>query len=115
MKKTTWSPAKFQMGLARTSRAPLSRLAPKKAVDTAVTILDLVVGGSLAVALYTVVSPRSVLPNTPIVGAHPEAALILGLLASGTYWFATGENVTALSGAAATAFIYGLAKIAFQQ
>lgn len=113
--KKNWSPAKLSMGLARTSRPPLSRLTGKKTADTAATILDLIVGGTLAVGLYTVVSPRSVLPNTPTVGAHPEAALILGLIASGAYWFATGENVTAVSGAAATAFIYGLSKLAFKQ
>jgi hypothetical protein len=112
--KKSWSPGKLQMGLARTSRPALARLANKKAVDTTTTILDLLVGGTLAVGMYTIISPRSVLPNTP-VGAHPEAALIVGLLASGAYWFTTGENVTALSGAAATAFIYGLSKIAFGQ
>lgn len=110
--KKSWSPAKFGMGLARTSRPALSRLVPKKAETATRTILDLIVGGSLAVALYTVVSPRSVLPNTP-VGAHPEAALILGLLASGTYWFVTGENVTSAAGATSTVFLYGLSKLAF--
>lgn len=112
--KKSWSPVKLSMGLTRTSRAPLSRLVPKKAETTTRTIVDLIVGGGLAVAMYTVVSPRSVLPNTP-VGAHPEAALILGLLASGTYWFVTGENVTSISGAASTVFLYGLSKLAFKQ
>lgn len=113
--KKSWSPAKFQMGLARQSTAPLSRLVPKRASETTQTILDLIVGGTLAVGLYTVVSPRSVLPNTPTVGAHPEAALIAGLVASGGYWFATGENVKAVSGAAAVVFLYGLSKLAFNQ
>lgn len=54
------------------------------------------------------------LPNTPTIGAHPEAALILGLLASGTYWFVTGENVTSAAGAASTVFLYGLSKLAFK-
>lgn len=51
--KKSWSPAKLSMGLARTSRPALSRLVPKKAATTTHTILDLIVGGSLAVAKYT--------------------------------------------------------------
>lgn len=104
----------MQMGLARQSTAPLSRLVPKKALDTTQIALDLAVGSMLAVGLYSIVSPRCIMPNTP-VASRPETALILGLLASGAYWFATGENVTAASGAAATAFIYGFCKLGFGQ
>ncbi len=107
-----WSPAKMQMGLARQSPALLEKLVGKKVKDSTGVVLDLAVGGLLAVGLYTIVSPRCIMPYTP-VASHPEAALILGLLASGAYWFATGENVVSLSGAASTAFIYGLCKIGF--
>ncbi len=115
MKKSTWTPAKLGLGLSRQTKPPLQRLVPKGALNTTQTIVDLLVGGTLAVGLYTVVSPRSVLPNTPTVGAHPEAALIAGLVASGGYWFVTGENVQAVSGAAAVLFLYGLSKLAFNQ
>lgn len=115
MNKKTWAPHKVQMGLARQSKPVLAKLIPKGALNKTGTVIDLIAGGMLAVGLYTVISPRSVLPNTPTVGSHPEAALILGLLASGAYWFATGENVMAVSGASATVFIYGLSKIAFGQ
>lgn len=113
--KRTWAPAKLVMGLSRQMKPPLSKLASKGVQNTTQTMVDLLVGGTLAVGLYTVVSPRSVLPNTPTVGARPEAALIAGLVASGGYWFVTGENVQAISGAAATLFIYGLSKLAFNQ
>jgi hypothetical protein len=112
IKAAGWSP--IQMGLARTSKPALSRLVPKKALASTKVILDMGVGGMLAIGLYTLVSPRCILPNTP-VASHPEAALILGLLASGAYWFATGENVTSVSGAAATAVIYGMCKLGFGQ
>src|SRR5476651_115348 len=113
-KAVNYKPARVQMGLARQSDAPLRKLVSKKALSSTQVVLDLVVGGTLAIGLYTVVSPRCIMPNTP-VASHPEAALILGLLLSGSYWFATGENVTSLSAAAATAFIYSMCKLGFSQ
>lgn len=113
-KGVAWSPARMQMGLARQSKPPLGRLVSKSTLDSTKVVIDLGVGGMLAIGLYTIVSPRCIMPNTP-VASHPEAALILGLLASGAYWFATGENVTSLSGAAATTFLYGMCKLGFSQ
>lgn len=113
-KMKAYSPARIQMGLVRQSKPPLGRLMSKKALDSTNVVLDLAVGSMLAVGLYTIVSPRCIMPNTP-VASHPEAALILGLLASGAYWFASGENVTSLSGAVATTFIYGLCKLGFNE
>ncbi len=109
-----WKPARMQMGLSRTSDAPLRKLVSKKALSSTQVVLDLAVGGFLATGLFAIVSPRCILPSTP-VASHPEAALVLGLLASGAYWFATGQNVTSISGAVSTAFIYGLCKVGFSQ
>lgn len=114
MKHVKWSPAKIQMGLVKQTRAPLSKLVSKKTLDSTQVGLDLAVGALLSIGLYTIVSPRCIMPNTP-VASHPEAALVLGLLSSGVYWFATGENVTSVSGAVSTAFIYGLCKLGFDQ
>lgn len=109
-----WSPSKIQMGLSTTARPPLGRLVGKKTLASTQVVLDLVAGGFFATGLYAMVSPRCIMPNTP-VASHPEAALLIGLLASGAYWFATGQNVTAVSGAVSTAFIYGLCKLGFSQ
>lgn len=111
-----WAPMGLgKVKLERSSRPVLAKFAPKRGVDTAGKVADLVLGGALATAVYTVISPGSLLPNTPTVGKHPEAALALGLGLSGAFWLTTGGNVVAVSGAASTAFLYALSKIAFGQ
>lgn len=110
--QSRWAPMKYQMGLDRTVKAPISGLKPSKRTTESINIVtDVIAGGLLGTTAFMLVSPKCMMPGNPAAGDHPEAALLTGLLLSGTWWAFTGENYALISGMGTTLGLYAICKI----
>lgn len=111
-RRTGWKPPKYEMGLARTVRAPIQGLHPSKRTRESIGIMtDIVVGGLLGTTSFMIVSPRCMMPGNPAAGNHPEAALLGGLALSGAWWVLTGDNYSLIAGLGTTLGLYGVCKL----
>lgn len=110
--KSGWKPARMEMGFSRKAPAPILGLKPSKRTQESIGIVtDIVVGGLLGTTSFMIVSPRCLMPGNPAAGNHPEAALLTGLLLSGVWWAATGENYALISGLGTVLGLYGICKL----
>lgn len=111
-RRTSWKPAKLQMGLSRTIKAPVYKLTASKRTRESIGIVtDIVVGGLLGTTAFMIVSPHCMMPGNPAAGNHPEAALLSGLALSGAWWVLTGDNYSLISGLGTTLGLYGVCKL----
>lgn len=100
------------MGLDRTIQAPILKLGPSKRTRESINIVtDVVAGGLLGTTAFMLVSPSCMMPGNPSAANHPEAALLTGLLLTGTWWAFTGQNYAAISGMGTTLGLYAICKI----
>lgn len=111
-KTSAWKPAKYEMGFARTARAPILRLTRSMRTRESIGIAtDIVVGGLLGTTSFMIVSPHCMMPGNPAAGNHPEAALLTGLLVSGAWWMFTGQNYATIAGVGTALGLYGICKL----
>jgi hypothetical protein len=107
-----WAPVKYELGLTRTVRPMIAKLGPsKRTMESVGIVTDFLVGGVLASTVFMTVSPHCIMPGNPMLGSHPEAALLTGVALSGLWWMVTGENYTTLATLGGTVALYGICKL----
>lgn len=106
-----WSPARYELGIAARSKAPIGYLKPSKKTAGAIDAFgDIAVGGLLSTTAFMAFAPRCLLRAYPYPGS-PEGALVASLLLEGVYWGLMGKNFGALAGAGTAVLLYGMCKL----
>lgn len=110
--KAAWAPARYELGMTRTVTPAIRKLGgSKRTIDSIGIVTDFLVGGVLASTVFMTVSPHCMMPGNPMLGSHPEAALLTGIALSGLWWVVTGQNYTTLATLAGTVGLYGVCKL----